>query len=98
MALHIINQSPEHSSALQQCHAVSLPGDGIVLIELAAEMATDETFWKSYLEDDRDIKYYVLAADLPSPDSINNLSNKMQLIDFTGLVDLCAEHNPVISW
>lgn len=98
MALHIINQSPEHSSALQQCHAVSLPGDGIVLIELAAEMATDETLWKSYLEDDRDIKYYVLAADLPSPDSINNLSNKIQLIDFTGFVDLCTEHNPVISW
>ncbi|WP_346836474.1 sulfurtransferase complex subunit TusB [Microbulbifer sp. SAOS-129_SWC] len=90
MTLHIVNQSPYNSTALGDCIAAFRDGDALLLIEdgvyalsgLAGEIAANPVYC---LAND------ALARGLEVPKNV-------RAIDDARWVELCTEHQPIVSW
>lgn len=90
--LHIINQSPFNSSALQNCIRVAQAKDVILLIEDAVFAAIDFPAQKN------ELTIYALESDIQARGLSEKISPSIQLIDYSGFVDLTIQHTPIQTW
>ena len=93
MTLHIVSKSPYSSSALDDCLKACAREDAIFLIEDGVYAAQpDETRQAQFAGK----SVYCLQADaeargVSAPATITT-------IDENRWVELCVEHNPIVSW
>ena len=99
-ALHTVNKSPFSSSALASCLAHALPDAAIILIEdgvyaaLAAPRPADGLAAIAARG-----ALHVLSPDLAARGlAESKLIEGVKLVDYTGFVDLTANHAPVMAW
>lgn len=91
MTLHIVSKSPFSSNALADCIGTFAEGDALLLIEdgvfaLSGRMPENIAVSPVYC-----LKADAEARGLPVPKSI-------QAIDDARWVELCTQHNPIVSW
>ncbi|WP_323844467.1 sulfurtransferase complex subunit TusB [Microbulbifer magnicolonia] len=91
MTLHIVSKSPYSSNALADCIGTFAEGDALLLIEdgvyaLSGRMPEGIAVSPVYC-----LRADVEARGLTVPASI-------QAIDDGRWVQLCLEHNPIVSW
>lgn len=108
MTLHIINQSPRRSDALQQCPiqqcplqqclSVCQPDDAILLIEGALELLKDESLTQRLLTASTPRKFFALLPDDTARAMTINMLKNVQPIDYKTFVELVVEHHPIVSW
>ncbi|GAA5523657.1 protein TusB [Microbulbifer aestuariivivens] len=95
MALHIVNQSPYRSSALNDCLAAMAGGDALLLIEDAV-YAAGMTPAALPMEKPIPAETYCLKADAKARGV--SVSEKIPQIDDDHWVTLCVQHTPIVSW
>jgi len=91
MTLHIVNQSPHAGNALNDCLEAFHEGDILLLIEdgvYAAATAAPARFTQSVV--------YCLSADAQARGI--EIDPSIRAIDDVQWVDLCTQHNPIVSW
>lgn len=98
--LNIVNKSPFEKKTLEQCLKRIGAGDSVLLIEDAAISAVSGTAHEpQLLAAAADSSIYVLQADLDARGfSEVSLINPIKSVDYSGFVDLVAEHDRVHSW
>jgi tRNA 2-thiouridine synthesizing protein B len=97
--LHIINKSPFERNALDSCLRVAQPGNSLLLIEDAVYAAARGNKAADKVElAARTLKVYVLAPDLEARGMKDAAVAGVTLVDYSGFVDLVAEHSVVQSW
>lgn len=98
MILHLVNQSPRHSDALQQCLSACQPGDAVLLLDDGLSLLGDLQLLEEYTAATPQVRWLALIGDQQSTESIQNLKNEIQLIDFKEFVDLAIDYYPTVSW
>lgn len=91
--LHIINKSPNGSSAFSLCLASLGGGDGILLIE-------DGVYGASQLEtmlNGSQHTGYIMTADAKAR-GLSDHPSVLQLIDYPQFVELCTQYQKSVSW
>jgi len=97
--LHTVNKSPFGNSALEACLNHAKPGSAVLLIEDGVYAATTGTAVAERLQDAiKSTPIYALKADVEARGMQNRLLEGIKLVDYSGFVDLVAEHNTVQSW
>lgn len=94
MILHLLNKAPSQSECYQQLSATVQAGDAVMLIEngVYAAIQADTVLPKVS-------KIFVLTSDFEARGlSGETLSDKLELVDQTGFVDLCCQFQKVVSW
>lgn len=89
--LHIVNQSPYSSNALQRCLNALSSLDGVLLIE-------DAVYGSQILANaltGKDVRGYILMADQQAR---NHMAEGLTTIDYDRFVTLCCEYNKTLSW
>lgn len=100
MLLHTVNKSPFERNSLESCLRLSRPQTGILLIEDGVYGAVKGTNWETKMTEAlKTHKIYVLQPDLEARGmTTDNLISGIQPVDYTGFVDLAAEHSAVQAW
>ncbi len=97
--LHIIRDSFSESASLKNCLAVYAPQDVLLLIENGVFCALSATESGNQLEDlANKQQVFVLTPHALERGVLDRLIDKIQLIDFSGFVDLVVEQYPVLQW
>jgi tRNA 2-thiouridine synthesizing protein B len=97
--LHIVNKSPLERSTLDSCLAAAQPGAAVLLIEDGVYAAT-----RGHAAEGRlraalaHLEIYVLAPDLEARGMAQALAEGVKPIDYTGFVELVAQHKNCQSW
>ncbi len=103
MILHLINKSPDQSSALKECVNL-LQGAGrshaLLLIEDAVYAALVNDTNKDFLEliGKYDLPCYVLKEDLFARGISDKVSSSFTLVDYSGFLQLSIDYAKVQSW
>lgn len=98
--LHTVNKSPFERNTLESCLRVAKNGSAVLLIEdgVIAAMSSGKhaDLIKSRMSD---FKFYVLGPDV-SARGLENMSiiDGINVVDYSGFVDLVAEHDATQSW
>jgi tRNA 2-thiouridine synthesizing protein B len=97
--LHIVNKSPLERNALESCLATVQRGGAVLLIEDAVYAATrghaTEPKLRAAMEN---VEVYALSADLEARGMANAVAPGVKLVDYSGFVDLVANHKTCQSW
>ncbi|MFH1603365.1 MAG: sulfurtransferase complex subunit TusB [Pseudomonadota bacterium] len=97
--LHIINKSPLERSTLDSCLAAAQPGAALLLIEDGVYAATRGHAAESKLRAaSAHLEIYVLAPDLEARGMAQSLAEGVKPVDYTGFVELVAQHKNCQSW
>ena len=97
--LHTVNKSPFERNALKSCLDHCRNGDAVLLIEDGVIGALDNTEFTAMVKEKMGtVKVYALAADLEARGIGSRALAGIELVDYSGFVDLAAEHNPVQAW
>jgi tRNA 2-thiouridine synthesizing protein B len=97
--LHIVNKSPLERSTLDSCLAAAQPGAALLLIEDGVYAATRGNAAESKLRAaSAHLEIYVLAPDLEARGMAQLLAQDVKPIDYTGFVELVAQHKNCQSW
>ena len=97
--LHIVNKSPLERSTLDSCLAAAQPGAAVLLIEDGVYAATRGHAAEGRLrEASARLEIYVLAPDLEARGMGQSLAQGMKPIDYSGFVELVAQHKNCQSW
>ena len=97
--LHIVNKSPLERNTLDSCLAAAQPGAAVLLIEDGVYAATRGTSAESKLRAAlAQLEIYVLAPDLEARGMAQSLVEGVKPIDYTGFVELVAQHKNCQSW
>lgn len=97
--LHIVNKSPSERNALESCLAYVKKGSAILLIEDGVYAAVKGTDAAKALETAmKTVPVYVLQPDLEARGMSGRILDGVKLVDYSGFVDLAAEHPSVQSW
>jgi len=89
--LHIVNQSPFSSDALQSCLKHALPDSAILLIEDGVLAASNHTDFKT-------LTVYALIPDLAARGLSDKINPTITAIDYDGFVALAEKHSPIQHW
>lgn len=92
--LHTINRSP-NSNLLRSCLNVISPGDAILFIEDGVYHCGSEQDLKVVIET---MKIYGLREDMLARATLSKAIDGIELIDTNRFVELCCEHDKVVSW
>lgn len=96
--LHIINKSPLERGVLDSCLR-TVSGGAILLIEDGVYAATRGNAAAAKVADALSrFKVYVLTPDLDARGMGDRLIDGVQGVDYSGFVDLVAEHPNCQSW
>lgn len=99
MLLHIMNKSPFQTATLDTCLATALPDGSLLLIEDAVYAATKGSAVAARLEQAMArFKIYALTPDLEARGVAGSVIDGIRLVDYSGFVDLVAEHKGCQSW
>ncbi len=98
--LNIVNKSPFEKRTLEQCLKRVGDGDSVLLIEDASICAVAGTAYQDQLNATAELtKLYVLQPDLDARGFTDaKLLEPVQCVDYTGFVELVAQHDRVHSW
>lgn len=91
MTLHIVNQSPHAGNALNDCLQAFRQGDVLLLIEDGVYAARGAT--RSRLPQN---VAFCLNADAEARGI--EIDPSISAIDDAQWVELCTQHNPIVSW
>ena len=93
--LHIVNKSPHGSAALNDCLRTCRRDDVLLLIEDGVYAATKENaqFLLAVTPNVR-----VLHEDLIARGLSMQIDSRVAVVDYSGFVQLCCDHNPIQSW
>ncbi|MEX2487904.1 MAG: sulfurtransferase complex subunit TusB [Pseudomonadales bacterium] len=95
--LHTFNKSPI-SPVLDSCLRFTGEDDALVLLEDGVYTAT--AAWGVKLDEliDAGVPVYVIKIDVDARGLANRLIEDVQVIEYDGFVDLCANYEVVKSW
>lgn len=97
--LHIVNKSPLDRRSLDACMRIAAPGGAILLIEDGVYAATKGTAVESRIREAMQRhKVYALLPDLEARAVADRLLEGVTAVDYSGFVDLVAEHPNCQSW
>ncbi len=98
--LHTVNKSPFERNSLNSCLTKSKEGSTILLIEDAVLGALKGTVIADKLTTGMTTKnIYVLGSDLNTRGFTEaDILDGIKVVDYSGFVDLVAEHANVQSW
>jgi tRNA 2-thiouridine synthesizing protein B len=96
MTLHTLNRAPSQSALLTDCLNATSNGDALLLLEDGVYCALDNDH--SLLQLPEGVRCYVLAADVAARGLGARLKPDITLIDDAGFVQLCCDHDKVLSW
>ncbi len=98
--LHTVNKSPFERNALESCISLAKAGSSILLTEDGVVGAMQGTAHSKKIEAAMEnISFYVLGPDLKARGlSESNVVNGVKVVDYSGFVDLAADHDSVQSW
>ena len=97
--LHTVNKSPFEKNSLSGCLSHAKAGSAILLIEDGVYGALNN----SAVADDvkkamGDCKVYALGPDLKIRGIADKVIDGVEVVDYTGFVDLVAEYDKVQAW
>jgi len=97
--LHIVNKSPLERGTLDSCLAAAQPGAAVLLIEDGVYAATRGHAGEGKLRAAlAHLQIYVLAPDLEARGMAQSLAEGVKPVDYTGFVELVAQHRNCQSW
>lgn len=98
--LHTVNKSPFERNTLDSCLQLAKAGCAILLTEDGVIGAMQGTAHSKKIEGAmKNISFYVLGPDLKARGlSEDNVMDGIKVVDYSGFVDLAAEHESVQSW
>ena len=97
--LHIVNKSASERSSLDSCLKLAGKGSAVLLIEDAVYAATKgNTVAAKIQAAQADLKIYALGPDLAARGMAGRVLDGVNVVDYSGFVDLVAEHSNCQSW
>ena len=98
--LHTVNKSPFEKSSLKSCIRLAAKGSSILLMEDGVYGAVKGTENSAMVADATGtVSIYALGPDLDARGvDKNNLVDGVKVIDYSGFVDLVAEHSATQAW
>jgi tRNA 2-thiouridine synthesizing protein B len=97
--LHIVNKSFTQTNALASCLRLAKAGHALLLTEDAVYAATAGGAPSSGLAGAmKQLKVYVLQPDVEARGMAGKLVDGVTAVDYSGFVDLVAEHPNNQSW
>ncbi|MBI5938170.1 MAG: sulfurtransferase complex subunit TusB [Betaproteobacteria bacterium] len=97
--LHIVNKSPLERNAVDTCLRLATKGSAVLLIEDAVYAATKGSAVSAKVQAAMaNLKVYALAPDMEARGVAGRVMEGVNLVDYSGFVDLVAEHNNCQSW
>ncbi|MBE9515710.1 MAG: sulfurtransferase complex subunit TusB [Proteobacteria bacterium] len=99
MLLHTVNKSPFQTNSLESCLGHIKDGSGVLLIEDGVYGALEGgTISPKVKEAMKTKKVYALGPDLKIRGVADSVMDGVQVVDYTGFVDLTAEFSQVQAW
>ena len=96
--LHIVNKSATERGALDSCLAMATQGSAVLLIEDAVYAATSGSTAAAKIQAAAGLKVYALGPDLAARGMAGRVLEGVNVVDYSGFVDLVAEHKACQSW
>ena len=97
--LHTVNKSPFQTSTLKSCLEHCKDGDAVLMIEDGIYGALKGTTVTKKVEEAlKKVSIYALYPDIEARGMQDRAVDGIKLIDYSGFVDLVAEHSTVQSW
>lgn len=93
--LHIVNKSPLGNTALDDCLKVCRRDDALLLIEDGVYAATGAAV-EQLLATTTTV--HVLLEDVNARGLADRIDTRIAVVDYSGFVQLCCDHNPIQSW
>jgi tRNA 2-thiouridine synthesizing protein B len=96
--LHTVNKSPYEKSSLTECVGVAKAGSTILLIEDGVYAAVAGGSAAAQLASLTDVKICALGSDLKARGVADKLADGIEVVDYTGFVELATANDKVQSW
>ena len=96
-SLHTLNKTAS-ASCFRQCLQACDSDSSLLLIEDGVYAAVDATDAYRDLCDCSATALYALADDVEARGIGSKIGARVQLIDYNRFVELCCQHQPVITW
>ncbi|MDW3096286.1 MAG: sulfurtransferase complex subunit TusB [Gammaproteobacteria bacterium] len=98
--LHTVNKSPFERNSLESCLRLAKSGSSVLLTEDGVVGAMQGTKYSKNVADAMtNVSFYVLGPDLKARGlSESNIVDGVKVVDYSGFVDLAAEHESVQAW
>lgn len=97
--LHTVNKSPFENDTLASCLAHASKGSTILLIEDGVYAAMRNTAMADMLQKAmNDFTIYALEADLKARGIRDKVMEGIELVDYSGFVDLVVANDKVQAW
>ncbi|MGF1546003.1 MAG: sulfurtransferase complex subunit TusB [Thiotrichales bacterium] len=98
--LHIVNKSPFERNALSSCLRLAAEGSSVLMIEDGVIGAMNNSAFSEQVKGAMGgLKVYVLGPDVKARGiSDAHLIEGIKSVDYSGFVDLVAEHDNNQSW
>ncbi len=97
--LHTVNKSPFERNSLERCLQYAKKGSAILLIEDGVYGALKGTTITDRVKQAmKTVAIYALYPDIEARGMQDRAIDGIKLVDYSGFVDLVAEHRTVQSW
>ena len=97
--LHTVNKSPTERNALESCLKHLKKGSAVLLIEDGVYGALKGTATTKMVEQAlKSFPIYALYPDVEARGMQDRVIDGIKLVDYSGFVDLVAEHPTVQAW
>ncbi len=97
--LHTVNKSPFQTNSLDRCLQMAKDGSAVLLIEDGVLGVAKGTVLSSKIEDAmKNVSIYALSPDLDARGIQDRVLDGVKVVDYSGFVDLAADHDKVQSW
>ncbi|MEK7222781.1 MAG: sulfurtransferase complex subunit TusB [Pseudomonadota bacterium] len=97
--LHTVNKSPTERNALESCFKYLKKGSAVLLIEDGVYGALKGTATTKMVEQAlKSFPIYALYPDVEARGMQDRVIDGIKLVDYSGFVDLVAEHPTVQAW
>jgi len=97
--LHTVNKSPTERNALESCLKYLKKGSVVLLIEDGVYGALKGTATTKMVEQAlKSFPIYALYPDVEARGMQDRVIDGIKLVDYSGFVDLVAEHPSVQAW
>jgi len=97
--LHTVNKSPTERNALESCLKYLKKGSAVLLIEDGVYGALKgATSTKMVEQTLKNFPIYALYPDIEARGMQDRVIDGIKLVDYSGFVDLVAEHPTVQAW
>ena len=97
--LHTVNKSPTERNALESCFKYLKKGSAVLLIEDGVYGALKGTTTTKMVEQAlKNFPVYALYPDIEARGMQDRVIDGIKLVDYSGFVDLVAEHPTFQAW